>query len=489
MVSGTNGQSLNGRPQLRFDTFYNTIGGQFVNTDRTRHGINPSTLEENPKVPVATEKDVDDAVHAAKQAAEIWAETTVSQRQDAVLKFADALRSSKDDFAEMLVKEQGKPLVFAKAEVDNAVRWLEEQAKLPFPEDIIEDTDEKQVITRYTPLGVALGIVPWNFPIMLACGKIAPALISGNALIIKPSPFTPYCGLKLVELAQQFFPPGVIQALSGDDNLGPWLTAHPLIDKVSFTGSTMTGKRVMESCSKTLKRVTLELGGNDPAIVCSNTNIKETAPKIAQLALLNSGQICIAIKRVYVHSSIYEEFLEEIVKAAKALLVGDGFEENIFMGPIQNAMQYERVRGFLEDTKKQNWRVAMGDDVTKSSYGKGYFINPTVIDNPPDDSRIVVEEPFGPIFPLLRWEDEEDVIRRANDTLMGLGASVWSNDLVQASRIAKRLKAGSVWVNTHTEIQPDAAFGGYKQSGLGAEWGIQGLKSYCNTQTLYLKKK
>ncbi|KAF2789706.1 aldehyde dehydrogenase [Melanomma pulvis-pyrius CBS 109.77] len=491
MVVQANGTSSSGKFILKFDEFFNIINGGLIGTDETRRGINPSTLEENADVPVSTKKDVDDAVRFAREAAEVWAETPITQRQQAVTKFADALRSLKDDFAKMLVKEQGKPLIFAKAEVDNAVRWLEEQAKLPFPEDMIEDTDEKQVVTRYMPLGVALGIVPWNFPIMLACGKIAPALISGNALIIKPSPFTPYCGLKLVELAQEFFPPGVIQALSGDDNLGPWLTAHPLIDKVSFTGSTMTGKRVMESCSKTLKRVTLELGGNDPAIVCSEVNIKETAPKIAQLALLNSGQICIAIKRVYVHSSIYEEFLAEVVKAAKSLLVGDGFEENIFMGPIQNAMQYERVTGFIEDSKKQKWKVAMGGEIAISSNGHrtGYFINPTVIDNPPDDSRIVMEEPFGPIFPLLRWDNENDVINRANDTLMGLGASVWSNDLVQASRIAKRLKAGSVWVNTHTEIQPDAAFGGYKQSGLGAEWGVQGLKSYCNTQTLYLKKK
>jgi acyl-CoA reductase-like NAD-dependent aldehyde dehydrogenase len=255
----TNGIISDNTPQLDFAEFFNIINGQLARTKETRHGVNPSTLEINPDVPVSTQKDVNDAVHAARNAAPLWAETPVTQRQDAVTKFADALELMKDDFAKMLVREQGKPLVFARAEVDNASRWLKEQAKLPFPEEIVEDTKERQVLTRYTPLGVALGIVPWNFPIMLACGKIAPALISGNSLIIKPSPFTPYCGLKLVELAQHFFPPGVIQALSGDDNLGPWLTSHPLIDKVSFTGSTMTGKRVMESCSKTLKRVTLEL--------------------------------------------------------------------------------------------------------------------------------------------------------------------------------------------------------------------------------------
>ncbi|KAK4545095.1 hypothetical protein LTR36_003646 [Oleoguttula mirabilis] len=400
MAAHTNGNVSTSTPDLTFDEFFNVINGHLVGTHETRRGINPSTLEDLPDVPVATKEDVDDAVQAAREAADKWAETPLTQRQDAVTRFADALRSLKDDFAKMLVREQGKPLMFARAEVDNAVTWLDQHAKLPFPEDIVEETDEKQVVTRYTPLGVALAIVPWNYPIMLACGKIGPALVSGNALIVKPSPFTPYCGLKLVELAQAFFPPGVIQVLSGNDNLGPWLTAHPLIDKVSFTGSTATGKRVMESCSKTLKRVTLELGGNDPAVVCSSVNIAETAPKIAQMALLNSGQICIAIKRVYVHSSIYEEFLAEVVKAAQSLLVGDGFEQNVYMGPIQNAMQYERVTGFMKDIEKEKWKVAMGGEVSKSSNGrgKGYFINPTVIDNPPDESRIVVEEPFGPSF-------------------------------------------------------------------------------------------
>lgn len=499
----------NGHITLDFTSFGNVINGKLQGTQKTRRSINPSTLEENPEVPIATQDDIDAAVNFARTAADSWGETPVAERQAAVIAFARALESLKEDFATMLVKEQGKPLVFARAEVDSAVKWLEDQAKLPFPEDTVEDTAERQVITRYTPLGVALAIVPWNFPIQLACGKIAPALISGNALIIKPSPFTPYCGLKLAELAQNFFPPGVVQALSGDDNLGPWLTAHPGIDKVSFTGSTATGKRVMESCSKTLKRVTLELGGKDPAIVCAGVNIKETAPKIAQMALLNSGQICIAIKRVYVHASIYKEFLAEVVKTAESLLVGDGFSENVFMGPIQNSMQFERVQGFLRDAQQAKLQVALDRNSSESANsGKGYFIKPTIYDNPPDDSRIVVEEPFGesttsdntdlvtciantfvgPIFPLLQWQSEDEVIRRANDTLMGLGASVWSNDLDEADRIARRLKAGNVWVNTHLELQPDAAFGGFKQSGLGAEWGVQGLKSYCNSQTLYLKK-
>lgn len=226
-------------------------------------------------------------------------------------------------------------------------------------------------------------------------GKIASALLTGNVMIIKPSPFTPYCGLKLVEIGQKFFPPGVLQVLSGDDSLGPQLTAHPGIDKIAFTGSTATGKKVMESASKTLKRVTLELGGKDPAIVCKSVDIAATAPKIATLAFLNSGQICIALKRIYIHESIYNEFRDAMVAYTKTLKVGDGVEDGVFVGPIQNSMQYERVQGFFDDVEKQGFKVAVGGKTKDSA---GYFINPTIIDNPSDDSRIVQEEPFGKFY-------------------------------------------------------------------------------------------
>jgi len=374
----------------------------------------------------------------------------------------------------------------ATAEAQSGVTWLAETAKLKIPEEVVEDTEDRSVIQRYTPLGVVAAIVPWNFPIQLACGKIAPAVLTGNCIIVKPSPFTPYCGLKLAELAQKFFPPGVIQALSGDDSLGPWLTAHPGIDKISFTGSTATGKKVMESASKTLKRVTLELGGKDPAIVCKSVDIAKTAPAIATLAFLNSGQICLALKRIYIHESIYNDFRDAMVAYTKTLKVGDGMEDGVFLGPIQNSMQYDRVQGFFDDVEKEGMKVAVGG---KSKDSAGYFISPTIIDNPKEDSRLVQEEPFGPILPILSWSDEDEVIDRANNTRMGLGASVWTTDLEEASRIARRLDAGSVWVNAHLEVGPHFAFGGHKESGIGSEWGVGGLKAFCNVQTLYMKKK
>ena len=285
-------------------------------------------------------------------------------------------------------------------EIDFAGHWIKTIADLELPTEGHKDGD-KEIVVRYTSLGVCVGIVPWNYPILLAVGKIAPSVLTGNPIIIKPSPFTPAGDLKLVELAQQFFPPGVVQCLSGDDSLGPWLTEHPTPAKISFTGSTFTGKKVMASASKTLKRVTLELGGKDPAIICDDVNIKEVAPKIATLAFLNSGQICIALKRIIVHEKIIDEFRDAMVEFTKTLKMGEGNEEGVFLGPIQNSMQYEKVKGFFEDVEKEGYNVAVGG---KNPDGPGYFITPTIIDRPRGDSKIVTEEPFGlssprPTFP------------------------------------------------------------------------------------------
>ena len=248
----------------------------------------------------------------------------------------------------------------------------------------------------------------------------------------------------------------------------------------------MTGKKVMESCSKTLKRVTLELGGNDPAIVTKNVDVETYAPKVADLAFANSGQVCLALKRVYIHEDIFDQFRDAMVKHVQTLKLGDGTEKDVSHGPIQNSMQYERVCGFFKDIEKEGWKVAVGGKNDENA--PGYFIQPTIIDRPADDSRIVTEEPFGPILPIMSYKTEEEVIERANNTLMGLGASVWTTDMEEAERIGRQLDAGSVWTNTHLELQPNLPFGGHKQSGIGHEWGISGLKQFCNVQTLFLKK-
>lgn len=354
------------------------------------------------------------------------------------------------------------------------------------PTEHFED-DEKVVTTRYIPLGVVGAIIPWNFPCSITISKLAPALLAGNAVIIKPSPFTPYCGLKIVEIAQEVFPPGVVQAVGGDDSLGPMLTAHPDIDKISFTGSIPTGKRVMESCARTLKRVTLELGGNDPSIVLPDVDVDRVAAQVAQGAFRNTGQVCIAIKRIYVHRSIYRPFVDALVRHARDMKVGGFDEADVALGPIQNDMQYGKVKDMFRDTKEKGYTFALGEpDVAP---GKGFFVRPAIIDNPPEDSRIVQEEPFGPIVPTLVYDDVEDAIARANDTKTGLGASVWGKDVKAARAVAERLEAGSVYVNSFEKPSPRAFFSGHKESGIGGSMGMMGILGYTNAHVIHEYKQ
>ena len=288
---------------------------------------------------MATQADVDNAVNHARAAFKTWSKTTFEERSKLLLAFTDAIEANRDELEKLLVKEQGKPLSLANTELTMSLLWLRTFATMEVKDELIDENDERRIVQTFPPIGVCCGIVPWNWPVLLGVGKVGPALITGNTLIIKPSPFTPYCDLKLGEIGMSIFPPGVLQVLSGGDDLGPMLTEHPGIDKISFTGSIATGKKVMESCAKTLKRITLELGGNDPAIVCEDVDIEKIVPKIATLAFLNSGQICMLVKRLYVHEKIYDQFRDAMVKFTETIKTGDGFEEDILVGPLQNRMQ------------------------------------------------------------------------------------------------------------------------------------------------------
>ncbi|KAI0904868.1 aldehyde dehydrogenase-like protein [Ustulina deusta] len=474
-------------PQVDFTTFNNVIGGELCNSSSgaTRFAVNPATLEQNPQVPISTLEDVNRAIHLAQNATKAWANTSWSERQHALKGYTDAFEAYIELFARMLVKEQGKSLFEARFELQMGLGLLRGFCEMSLPDEVIEDSVERRVITRYTPVGIVVGIVPWNYPIMLACGKIGSALVAGNAFILKPSPFAPYCNLKMAELGTHFFPPGIFQALSGEDNLGPWLTEHPQVNLVSFSGSGAVGKKVMRSCSSTLKRVILELGGNDPAIVCADVDPSVVAPKLGFFAFANSGQICAQPKRLYVHESVYADFRAAMIAYIEKISLEQG-EQPGSIGPVSNAPQYERVKDLLADIKANQLTIATGDTEPLDTRS-GFFLSPTLVDNPPDNSRIVVEEPFGPVLPLLKWSDETDVINRANSTEYGLGASVWSKDAGQAERIARQLEAGTVWINTHMEIGPKFPFGGHKQSGIGCEWGVEGLKGYCNLQTIHTR--
>ncbi|MDZ7881904.1 MAG: aldehyde dehydrogenase family protein [Mycobacterium sp.] len=466
--------------------FVMTINGQPAVSTAAEPVYNPATRRVIASVPSATREQLDAAVKAAKAAFPAWAKTAVAQRQAIVSSIGDRLEAHAEEFMALLTAEQGKPRAMAEWEVLGSVAWFREVAKQTLPEDVVEDTPDRRVISRHTPLGVVAAIVPWNFPILLMVWKIAPALVAGNTMVVKPSPFTPLCDLKLIELVQDLLPPGVLSAVSGGDELGKWMTAHSDIAKVAFTGSTDTGKHVMRSAADTLKRVTLELGGNDPAIVLGDVDPQKVAPQLFWAAFQNNAQFCNAAKRIYIHDSVYEPVRDALVAFARTVVVGNGANADTQLGPIQNEPQYDKVAEYFEDCRSHGYRFALGGDIDTEA--EGWFIPVTLVDDPPEDSRVVAEEPFGPILPLLRWSDEVDVIRRANDTPWGLGATVWGADLDAVRRIGEQIEAGTVWLNEVHQYSPHQVFGGHKQSGIGAENSLHGLAEYTNHQTITLNK-
>jgi acyl-CoA reductase-like NAD-dependent aldehyde dehydrogenase len=473
---------------MNIDTdFAMTINGQAVTTKNTQPVYNPATRSVFAQVPDASKAQLDETVSAARQAQKSWKNTPIEERQAAVERFADLLEENAEGFMALLTREQGKPRAGAEWEVFGSATWLRAIATQRLPDELVEETNERRVVTRFTPVGVVGAIVPWNFPILLAIWKIAPALMAGCTVVLKPSPYTPLCDLKMVELAQQAFPPGVLSAVSGGDDLGKWITSHPDINKVAFTGSTETGRHVMRSAADTIKRVTLELGGNDPAIVLPDVDAKAIAPELFWAAFQNNAQFCNVTKRLYVHEDVYDEVRDALVEFINAnIKVGDGTAADTDLGPIQNSMQYGKVKDYFADCHANGYQFALGGDIDESA--PGWFVPVTLVDNPPEDSRIVKEEPFGPILPLLKWSDEDDVIARANDTIYGLGASVWGKDLEAVERIGSQLEAGTVWLNEVHQYSPFQAFGGHKQSGLGCENSLHGLMEYTNWQTTTLNK-
>lgn len=466
--------------------FKMTINGQAVGTKDVLPVVNPATEEVITYVPNANENDLNAAVKAAKEAFPEWAAKRIEERSEFLSKLADAISVNREELGTLLTLEMGRPRAAAISEIDGACYWLREVAKQRLKREVLEETENHRVERYHTPLGVVGAIVPWNFPFALSIWKIAPALLTGNTIVAKPSPYTPLTALKIGEIASELLPPGVLNVVSGGDDLGRWLTEHPDVNKISFTGSSATGKKVMQSAARNLKRVTLELGGNDAAIVLPDADPKKVAKSLFWAAFRNSAQICVATKRMYVHEDIYDEVLAELVAYAEQVKVGDGMDPTTDMGPVQNKMQYEKVIGLIEDTKKIGARIVTGGHIEDKP---GYFIPVTIVDNPPEDSRVVVEEAFGPVLPVLKYRDYEDVIARVNNTNYGLGGSVWGEDLELATAIADRLETGTVWINEVGVISPHYPFGGHKESGLGIEHSLDGLAEYTNSKTIMVNKK
>ncbi|EXJ66789.1 uncharacterized protein A1O5_09984 [Cladophialophora psammophila CBS 110553] len=463
-------------PDLSFEKFHNIVAGKPRGSEKTSHTVDPATLENLWEIPVATERDADNAVTAAKDAFKTWKKTPFEERVELLKAWGEACRPYLKQFGELIMKENGKPVcsVFLVCTVS---------LKMPEEDHIVND---RNYHVRYTPVGVVVAICAWNFPLGQPIMKALPALMAGNCCIVKTSPFTPYSGMKVVELAQRFLPPGVLQVLSGDDRLGPWLTHHPGVDKISFTGSTKSGRKVAEAAARGLKRITLELGGNDPAIICPDVDVDKIAPDLCFAAFWNTGQVCTAAKRIYIHQDIYTPMLDAMARAVHKWKVGAGTEDGVMVGPMQNEMQYKKVRGLFEEAKQKGYAAWFGGEVRDT---KGLFLDPTIINNPPPNSTLVMEEQFGPIVPALPWSSEEEVIQSANNTSMGLGASVWTKDFTRARRIAEQLEAGSVYINSYEKVSFRVPFGGHKDSGIGFECGPNALIPFCNMQVLHYNFK
>lgn len=460
------------------------INGQMVESGAWVDVINPANEEVFARVPHATETHLDEAVAAAAAAQKEWEKTTMAERRTKVEELSAALAENEADLARLITLEQGKPLPEATGEVQWSVGYLAHTATLELPDRVIQDDDDFFIETRHKPLGVVGGIIAWNFPLLLCVWKIGPALMAGNSIVLKPAPTTPVAALRLAELCAEIFPAGLVNIITDKNDLGPKMTEHPGISKIGFTGSSETGKHIVKAAANTMKRVTLEMGGNDPSIVMPDVDVKAAAEKVYGGAFLNAGQVCLAVKRAYVHDSIYDEFCDALVDIASHAVVGDGLEQGTTVGPIQNKAQYEKVQGYLEDAKSCG-NVIAGGEVPA---GKGYFINPTIVRDVKDGDKIVDEEQFGPILPVIPFGDIDDVIERANNSDYGLGGSVHSKDVAGATEIAGRIESGSVWVNQQLNIGPHIPMAGFKGSGLGVEQSTEGLAEYTQMQVINVAK-
>ncbi|MHC6228758.1 aldehyde dehydrogenase family protein [Arthrobacter sp. MMS24-T111] len=439
--------------------------------------LDPATGQPVGEAPIHSLDDLEGAVAAAVAAQPAWAALGHGARSAALLKAADAVERSAEELARLLSREQGKPLngPNARFEVGACVAWLRATAGLPLEPETIVDDGETRAELHYRPIGVVGAIGPWNWPMMITVWQLAPALRMGNAVVVKPSEYTPLSVLALAKVINEELPEGLLTVVSGGRDVGARLAGHPAIGKVMFTGSTATGRAIIKSSADTVKRLTLELGGNDAGIVLPDADPKAIAQDIFWGAFINTGQTCAALKRLYVHSDIYDAVCEELTAVAKAMPMGNGLEENNVLGPLQNKAQYDVVANLVEAAKVSGARILLGGDPDTGR--PGYFYPTTLVADIDNDNPLVAEEQFGPALPIIRYSSIDEAVEKANALDVGLGASVWSPDLEAAREVAGRIQAGTVWINRHGAVDPRIPFGGAKQSGYGVEFGVEGLKA------------
>lgn len=460
------------------------IDGKKVVSNNTFAVTNPSTGEIVGQVANCSTSDLDMAVDAANKAFETWSKKSDAELQAACEAVAAKINEHAEEIAQILTAEQGKPLngMGSRFELGGAEAWAGHTASLSIPVKVIQDNEQGKVELHRRPVGVVGSITPWNWPVLIAVWHILPALRSGNTVVIKPSPYTPISTVRLVEVMNEVLPAGVVNVVTSDDklqNIGAAMSAHPGIAKMVFTGSINTGKRVMASAADTMKRLTLELGGNDAGIVLPDVDPKAIAEGLFWGAFNNNGQTCAALKRLYVHEDVYDEVCTELTNFAKQIKVGDGFADDSILGPINNQMQFDKVKSLVEAGKKEG-RVLLGGEP-----GEGLFFPPTLIADLSQSNPLVAEEQFGPALPIIKYSDLEQALAWANEGETGLGGSIWTADIAKGRELASRMKCGSLWINNHGAIQPNAPFCGVKCSGVGVEFGEEGLAEYTDIQVVY----
>ncbi|SHK09678.1 Acyl-CoA reductase [Pseudonocardia thermophila] len=461
-----------------------SIDGEPVSTPSRIEVVDPATAAPFVAVPDAGPEHVSRAVAAAQRAGRVWRALSVEERQKYLLQVVAILRNHLDELASLVTAEQGKPLGRARSEIESGLRYCEAHAQFRIPTELVRDDDEETVVVNRVPLAVTAAITAWNYPVLLMLRKIAPALVAGSTLIVKPSPYTPVATLRAGELLQEVLPAGVVQVLSGGDELGRALVSHPGIGKISFTGSVATGRAIMAAAAPTLKRLTLELGGNDAAIVLDDVDPAEIAADLYWGGLSNCGQVCAAIKRLFVPESLAEDLASALADVAASVVVGDGFADGVDMGPLQNRPQLDLVRSLVADAEQHGAEVYFRGEAPD---GPGFFHPVTLVRRVRDDLPLARQEQFGPVLPLFTYSDLDEAIERANASEFGLGASVWAADEERAVAVAGRLEAGTVWVNQHPMLSADTPFGGIKQSGLGVEGSVHGVLGHTDICVLRVK--